>query len=132
MKINLPKNDFAPVAEGEQVLQIVECNALPSGAPQTIELKMKDVNGRTITSTHNINNDKAMFVFSLYVRALLGDMEDFDTSDCAKLVGQFVTVEVKHVVKDSIKNEGQTVTFANVAKVIGAANPWVTNDTSDL
>ena len=119
MKIQLSTSSFKLIEKGFNTLKIVEAKAVPSGKPQAIEIKFVDRNGTPMSATYRFNNDKAMFVLSLILRAFFGDITEFDTNMVGDLVGEFLDVEIKHINKDSTQRPGETVIFANIGKVIG-------------
>ena len=124
MKIQLSTSSFKLIEKGFNTLKIVEAKAVPSGKPQAIEIKFVDRNGTPMSATYRFNNDKAMFVLSLILRAFFGDITEFDTNLVGDLVGEFLDVEIKHITKDSTQRPGETVIFANIGKVIGKGQSW--------
>ena len=124
MKIQLSTSSFKLIEKGFNTLKIVEAKAVPSGKPQAIEIKFVDRNGTPMSATYRFNNDKAMFVLSLILRAFFGDITEFDTNMVWDLVGEFLDVEIKHITKDSTQRPGETVIFANIGKVIGKGQSW--------
>ena len=124
MKIQLSTSSFKLIEKGFNTLKIVEAKAVPSGKPQAIEIKFVDRNGTPMSATYRFNNDKAMFVLSLILRAFFGDITEFDTNMVGDLVGEFLDVEIKHITKDSTQRPGETVIFANIGKVIGKGQSW--------
>ena len=124
MKIQLSTSSFKLIEKGFNTLKIVEAKAVPSGKPQAIEIKFVDRNGTPMNATYRFNNDKAMFVLSLILRAFFGDITEFDTNMVGDLVGEFLDVEIKHITKDSTQRPGETVIFANIGKVIGKGQSW--------
>ena len=124
MKIQLSTSSFKLIEKGFNTLKIVEAKAVPSGKPQAIEIKFVDRNGTPMSTTYRFNNDTAMFVLSLILRAFFGDITEFDTNMVGDLVGEFLDVEIKHITKDSTQRPGETVIFANIGKVIGKGQSW--------
>lgn len=129
MKIQLTGKSFRLVEAGLNTLKIVEAKAVPSGKPQGIEFTFEDINGTQMKASYKFNNDKAMYVLSLIIRAFFGNINEFDTNMIGDLVGEFIDVEVKHTEKESTKRAGEKVVFANISKIIGKTNwkgrePW--------
>ena len=128
MKIQLTGKSFKLVEAGLNTLKIVEAKAVPSGKPQGIEFTFEDEHGAQMKASYKFNNDTAMYVLSLIIRAFFGNIHEFDTNMVGQLVGEFIEVEVKHTKKESTKREGEYVVFANIAKIIGKGQGWEESD----
>ena len=129
MKIQLTGKSFKLVEAGLNTLKIVEAKAVPSGKPQGIEFTFEDEYGAQMKASYKFNNDTAMYVLSLIIRAFFGNINEFDTNMVGQLVGEFIDVEVKHTEKESTRRPGEKVVFANISKIIGKTNwkgrePW--------
>lgn len=132
MKIALPKSEFTLVPDGKQILEITSAKALPSGKPQSIEIEWVHKNGGKLKSKYDFANDKALFALSFLLKNAFGNIDEFDTVMLPQLVKMQFEVEVKHDVKDSTRREGETVTFANIQKVLGKVNVVADEEDNDL
>lgn len=124
MKIKLSEATFTLMREGEQVLKVTKAEGKPKSRPKTLEMQFVNGYGETISNTYQLDsaNEKAMFITSFMLKALLGDIKEFDTDDIPTLVGKHVRVEIVHNEVESTKEEGKTLTFANIGKIIGGAS----------
>nr|DAH69917.1 MAG TPA: hypothetical protein [Caudoviricetes sp.] len=124
MKVKLTEGTFTLMREGEQVLQVVSVEGKPKNRPKNLEMKFKNAYGETVSNTYQLDgsNEKAMFVTSFMLKALLGDIKEFDTEDIPTLVGKCVRVEITHTEVESKKEDGKMLTFANIGKIIGSAS----------
>lgn len=124
MKVKLTEGTFTLMREGEQVLQVVSAEGKPKNRPKNLEMKFKNAYGETVSNTYQLDgsNEKAMFVTSFMLKALLGDIKEFDTEDIPTLVGKCVRVEITHTEVESKKEDGKMLTFANIGKIIGSAS----------
>lgn len=113
IKINLNSN-FKIVEEGERKLEIVEAKVQPSGKPEKLTLRMKDVeDGATLMNTYSFTNEKSLWALGILLNIALGleDGGSFNTDDVSSLVGVVLLCEVKH-------SEYNDKTYANVVKII--------------
>lgn len=124
MKVKLSEGTFTIMREGEQVLRVISAEGKPKNRPKTLEVKFKNTYGETVSNSYQLDgsNEKAMFVTSFLLKALLGDIKEFDTDDIPTLVGKCVRVEIVHTEVPSKKDEDKTLTFANIGKIIGSAS----------
>lgn len=133
MEIKLSNNTgFSIVPEGEQILEITKCVALPSGNPKFIEVEYKHSNGGTIKSTFDLANEKGLTVFSILVSKLLGANTIFNTDDCKDLVNKKVKVEIAHTNVPSKKDPEKTLTFANIKKILDKVEESTISEDEDL
>ena len=125
MKVKLTEGTFTLMREGEQVLKVISAEGKPKNRPKNLEMKFENGYGETISNTYQLDgsNEKAMFVTSFLLKALLGDIKEFDTDDIPTLVDKCVKVEIVHTEVPSKKDEDKMLTFANIAKIIGSASP---------
>ncbi len=113
IKINLNSN-FKTVQEGQRTLEIIEAKVQPSGKPEKLTLRMKDVeDGATLMNTYNFNNDTSLWAMGIMLNTALGieDGSTFNTDDVDSLVGIKLLCEVTH-------SEYNGKTYANVTKVL--------------
>lgn len=128
MKIGL-STGFKLIPEGNQTLKIISAEVTPKAKPKQLELKFQHQNGGTNERSYDWSKDIELFLMTLIVRFALGDMDEFDTDNANELVGKYVEVLVEHTIKDSTKKAGETVTFANVTRIIGPGKPWDKTET---
>lgn len=125
MKVKLTEGTFTLMREGEQVLKVISAEGKPKNRPKNLEIKFENGYGETLSNTYQLDgsNEKAMFVTSFLLKALLGDIKEFDTDDIPTLVGKCVRVEVIHTEVESKKEDGKMLTFANIGKILSGASP---------
>ena len=120
MKIKFNLNNYEPIPEGEQVLEITKAECKPSGKPTCCSVTFKDGKGRMVTNKYDFNNPTGLTIFAILCRHALGmqDMEEFDTAiDTPKLVGKKVVCEIVHNQGTQPREDGTLPVFANVKRV---------------
>lgn len=100
--INTEKREYKQVPAGTRNLTIVEAKSIPSGAPQQIQIRFKDVEtGATLLKSYKYTSSGAMFYFGKMLKVALGlsDGDSFDTmGDAERLIG--ITLECIVSVRD--------------------------------
>lgn len=129
-KITLPENKaFIYAREGKQSVKIVEAKAVPTSKPQSIEITFLADNGGRVKNTYtlNSNDEKGFTVTCILLRALLGnDISEFDTDDVKYFVGKYLEVEIIHRTVPHRDDDTKTITFVNIAKILGKGTPFDT------
>ena len=132
MSIGMNFGEFKLVPEGEVVLFVKEAKAVPSGRPNKIQVNYVDQDGGTINAEFKINNDKAMFAFSMLWKTAMGTTPaTIEPQDIPQLNGKYVLSEVTHSVVESTKEEGKMLTFANVKKTLKVVDGFGETETND-
>lgn len=122
IKFNL-SGGFKKVPEGEQILTITTCEPTPSGNPTGMKMVYTHADGSSIQET--ISFDKALWKISQICNVVFGAQQDQEMSvdDVAKsLKGKSIKVEVVHRAGTQPREDGTFPTFANVNKILGAAD----------
>lgn len=122
VKFNL--NQYTPIPEGEQLLEITKAVVTPSGKPTKAEITFKDSEGRLLTSRYDFNVNGALMAFGFLCRIVfsLEDMDEFDTNDIGKMVGKKVICEIVHTEGTQEREDGTLPVFANIKKVLRLAD----------
>lgn len=123
---------FKIIPEGNQILTIKEATAKPSAKPQVVEITLVNEEGASVKQKCDLTLDIGRTVFSIILRTIFGEISNFELNDIGKLVGTVVEVEIKHVIKESTKNPGKTVTFVNIGKWIRVCDNKVESVGDDL
>lgn len=126
-QVKLAEGGFSLMREGKQIVKIKKAEGKPSGAPKLIEVVFENSSGDTITNNYNLdpNAGVSFTVTSIFLKASLGNIDSFDTNQIPDLVGNYIEVEVVHRDKQSTKDPEKTMTFANISKIYGSAEPFV-------
>lgn len=135
MKIKFNLNNYEPVPEGEQVLEITKAECKPSGKPTGCAVTFKDDKGRIINNTYDFNKPVGLTIFAILCRHALDmqDMDEFDTdTDTQKLVGKKLICEISHSQGSQQREDGTFATFANIKKIIGKAGVSENNTTQTV
>ena len=134
MKIKLNLNNYEPIPEGEQVLEITKAECKPSGKPTGCSVTFKDGKGRMLTNKYDFNNPTGLTIFAILCRHALGmqDMEEFDTAiDTPKLVGKKVVCEIVHNQGTQPREDGTYPIFANIKKILSGVEEVKPSDLSE-
>lgn len=121
MKIKFNLNNYEPIPEGEQVLEITKAECKPSGKPTGCSVTFKDAKGRMLTNKYDFNNPTGLTIFAILCRYALDiqDMEEFDTIiDTPKLVGKKIVCEIVHNQGTQAREDGTYPIFANIKKIV--------------
>lgn len=119
-KIQLKKSEFSNIPEGEQIIRVKSIDDSAFADFDKLTLVIEDKDGNTLKNNFEFTdkdgqpNDKAMTVFTIAARMLLGD-QTLDEIDYNDLLGKYATVEIVH----ATGTKGGT--FANIKKWIGTA-----------
>lgn len=122
IKFNL-SGGFKKVPEGIQELTITTCDPTPSGNPTGMKMVYTHADGSTIQETIDFN--RALWKISRICECVMGIQQDQEMSveDIAKgLKGKSIKVEVAHRPGNQPREDGTVPTFANVVKILGAAD----------
>ena len=133
---------FQLIPEGEQVLHITGVEGTPRAAIQTVSMEMHNADGISLTGnrkqSYNLNNDGGYAAFYYLVLNGLGvDLDEGDEFDIADLEDVYVLAEIVHnKVPKKDKDSGQVIpdeymTFANIKKIIGPAEPFAAASKAD-
>lgn len=128
--IQLTKNEFEIIPQGNTDLMVEKVEVVPPFNPQNIEVTFMDHKGRKLKSNYKLSNETSMFIFSKLVRDLLGDRETISEKELNDLIGKFANVDIKHVDKPSTTKPGVINTFANISRLNGKGNPFMTYNES--
>lgn len=125
-KLKLAEGGFTLMRAGKQTLVITKAEGKPASRPITMEVEFENEYGETIKNSYTLDerNEKGFFVTSVFLKACLGSIEEFDTDEIADLEGKYLDVEITHVTLPNKNDETKTVTFANITKIIGSAEPF--------
>lgn len=115
--IQLP-NNFTVCPEGIHVFRIYKVDYNQDFGKLTISL----VNAQGITQVERFSllnasgepNDRAYNAFSYFAKTALNDTS-LTAIDPTHLVGRYIKAKVVHTILPSNKNDGKTVTFANLS-----------------
>lgn len=121
------------IPEGRYSLKITKAEGKPKARPNVIEVEFESEQGHQLKNKYPLDpkNKSGLYVTSMLLRHALNNptLKNFDTEDIPQLVGKFIDVEVVHNEvqrkdKDGNFIEGKTMTFANIAQMYGAGEPW--------
>lgn len=112
--------------EGKQVVKITKAEGKPSGMPKVIEATFENKEGETVNNNYTLdpNAGTPFTVTSIFLKAVLGNIEAFDTDQISDLVGKYIEVEITHKDKPSRDIPDKIMTFANITKIYGGAEPF--------
>lgn len=117
--IKLSKGGYETIPEGTYIFKVVKATydegfgkavvelETEKGQKQTETYRLLDNNGEVNTKAHN--------AFSYFAKVVMNDfdLEDLEVSD---MVGKFLEADVVHNKVPSAKEEGKTLTFANLGE----------------
>lgn len=122
---------FEPLEEGAHVLRISDVTGIPRANVTTVTMKMLTADGRgwdKYPQKYDLNTDGGYAAFYFLVKNGLGiDLNEGDEFYIEQLEGKFVEVEVVH--KDNPNNPDRP--YVNIAKTIGAGEPFDVADTDE-
>lgn len=126
---------FRLVPEGKQVLHITEVEGKPRANIKLVEMKMTNKDGISLTGsrkqTYNLEDEGGYAAFYYLVLNGLGiDLNEGDEFDLSELEDSYIVAEVVHREKPRYDGAG-TITFANIAKVLGPATGFEDDIMSD-
>ena len=132
--LNMQYGEFILVGEGEQVLLVESVKCVPKAKPTKIIVVYKAANGGKINASFAVNNDKAIFAFSMLFKAITGDTPEIvDFDDIPGLLEQkYVLSEVVHNLVEKNDDSGDVLTFANVKKTIKVVDGFTDGPTEQL
>lgn len=116
--ISLVETGFSLIPEGWHIFQVAD--VLYKEAFGKLEVTLKTKTGQSITERFQLfkngtPNDGAMKAFSFFAKTAMNDFTLTDI-DPDVLKGHYIRGHVVHTEQPSTKNEGETVTFANIDK----------------
>ncbi len=97
--LNIANKEFPQVPEGERILEVIEASVIPSGAPQQLQIRLKDIEtGATTLKSWKFSSSGQLYYMGKFLEIALGlkDGDEFDTKDVNKLVGMRFNTTVSH------------------------------------